>query len=73
MKIPIKKNENKIIIDISKKLYTAESINKAMDEYSGIVKKVQSQDSRIYQKVEFKSDKLKDALEWANYLFYLNR
>lgn len=72
MSLPLRKEKDKIILKISKKLYKPESIKKAMDEFPQIVKESE-EETKGYQRVIFNKSTFKEALAWANYLFFLNR
>lgn len=73
MSLPLQKRNNLFVINIPKSLYSNNSIDQAIGEHSDIARKSEVQKSRKYHKIELKVKELSEALEWANYLFYLNR
>jgi len=73
MSLPLQKRNNLYAIKIAKSLYSNDSIERAIREHSDIARKSEVQKSRKYHKIELKVKELSEALEWANYLFYLNR
>ena len=73
MSLPLQKRNNIFFINIPKSLYSNNSIDQAIKEHSDIARKSEVQKSSKYHKIELKSKRLTEVLEWANYLFYLNR
>ncbi len=73
MSLPLQRRSNLFVISIPRSLYSNSSIEQAIEEHSDIARKSEAQKSRKYYRIELKVKELTDALEWANYLFYLNR
>ena len=73
MSLPLQKRSNLFVVNVPKSLYSNNSIDQAIREHSNIARKSEVQKSHKYHKIELKVKRLSEALEWANYLFYLNR
>lgn len=68
---PVEKAKNKFILKLNKQLYKDAVLDKVASEDKPWVKKLKSQGKYVY--IELKTEDLKEALEWSNYLLYLNR
>jgi hypothetical protein len=67
-----KKGKNSYIIKLHKDLYKQEPLERLLKEDKGWVRSLNAKD-KTYRHCELKNAELKDVLEWANYLFYLNK
>ncbi|QAT16992.1 hypothetical protein BU251_04215 [Candidatus Velamenicoccus archaeovorus] len=67
-----KKGKNSFVLKFHKDLYKQEPLDRLLKEDKGWVKELKTKD-KSYRHCELKNAQLKDVLEWANYLFYLNK
>ncbi|MDD5020060.1 MAG: hypothetical protein PHH75_08090 [Candidatus Omnitrophica bacterium] len=67
-----KKGKNSYIIKLHKDLYKQEPLERLLKDDKGWARNLKAKD-KIYHHCELKNAELKDVLEWANYLFYLNK
>lgn len=67
----IRKENDKFILKLNKTLYKKNILDKAVIEDRSWVRILDSKEK--YTSLELKTQKLKEVLEWANYLLYLNR
>jgi hypothetical protein len=67
-----KKGKNSYTLKLHKDLYKQEPLERLLKEDKGWVRNLNAKDKAYYH-CELKNAQLKDVLEWANYLFYLNK
>lgn len=67
-----KKGKNSFVLKLHKDLYKQEPLDRLLKEDKGWVKELKTKD-KSHRHCELKNAQLKDVLEWANYLFYLNK
>jgi hypothetical protein len=67
----VKKVDNRFILNLNKKLYREDLVKKLAVEDKDWVKKMPSQEK--YLCLEFRTKKIKQVLEWANYLLYMSK
>ena len=67
----VKKVKDKFILTLNKNLYKKEIIDKAVTEDKDWIKKLSSEEK--YTCLELKTKDIREVLEWANYLLYLNK
>ncbi len=70
--LPLKRVKNKFILHLNRSLYKDEIVKKAVFEDKDWIKAMSSPD-KGYVCLELKTSEIKDALNWFNYLIYLNK
>lgn len=67
-----KKGKNSYVIKLHRGLYKQGPLERLLKEDKGWVRDLKVKDKTYYH-CELTKAHLKDVLEWANYLFYLNK
>ena len=67
----LKKVDKRFILNLNKKLYKEDFVNKLLAGDKDWVKKISSKGK--YLCLEFKTKKIEQVLDWANYLLYTAR
>jgi len=68
---PVKKLKDKFILNLNKNLYKKECVDKAAAQDKNWVRVLAPKGS--YINVVLETNDVKEVLEWANYLLYLNK
>lgn len=73
MRLLQKKGKNSFVLRLHKNLYKKEALERLLKEDKKSVRISSSPKEKDFYFVELKTGRLKDVLEWSNYLFYLNK
>ena len=71
MPLPLKQEKNSFILKLNKELYRNDIVQKALSEDKDWIKVTSS--SGDYFRLRLKTSKIKDVLNWMNYLIYLHK